>query len=81
MTRVKGRNLSAGAGMAIGDVKFKASLSTPFPGGDGGQQSGLAPILSGFYTHQLNDRWTAGAGLYSITGSAIDPDDAWVERF
>ena len=81
MARLKGRHLTLGAGLVAGDVKFEPSPLTPVPGGNGGQQGGPAPILSTFYTHQLGERWTAGASLYSISGAALDPDDTWTGRY
>lgn len=81
MSRLEGRQLSVAAGALYADVKFAPSPTTPVTGGDGGQQGGLAPALSFFYTNKLNNRWTTGVGVYSVSGASLDPDNTWVGRF
>lgn len=43
--------------------------------------SGWAPSASAFYTHQINDQWTAGIGLAGYVGLALDYDDNWSGRY
>ncbi len=81
LSQIPGRKLSIGAGAVLGDVKFSPSSKTPFPGGDGGQQSAPAPLLGSYYSNQINDRVTFGAGMFSVSGAALDPSDSWTGRF
>jgi long-chain fatty acid transport protein len=88
-TRLDDHRLLVGAGLLVGDIKFDASRSTPFPTGDGGQQGGPAPVLSTYYVHRLFDRdeerWfdrvRLGFALLSLSGAVLDPDDDWAGRF
>ncbi len=81
LSRLKGRNLSIGSGVLLGDIGFSPSATTPIPGGDGGEQSAATPLLGAFYSHQVNERLTFGAGFFSVSGAASDPDDTWAGRF
>lgn len=80
MTRLNGNALTLGAGAIASDVEFETQ-STVFSGGDGGQQGGIAPLLNSTYVQTITDDLKVGLGLYSISGSALDPDDDWVGRF
>jgi long-chain fatty acid transport protein len=64
MTRIKGKELMATAGLLNATVKFDPDDDTPIPGGDGGNAGGPAPIIGGFYVHSLSDKWKLGANLY-----------------
>ncbi len=81
LSQLPGRQLSLGAGVILGDVKFSPDSGTPVPGGDGGQQAGPAPLLGSYYSHQINDRVTLGAGIFSVSGAALDPNNSWAGRF
>ncbi|MEE8173166.1 MAG: OmpP1/FadL family transporter [Alphaproteobacteria bacterium] len=80
MTRLEGKALSLGAGLAVSSVEFEVDSST-VGGGDGGDQGSLAPILSAFYVHPLGENLRAGLGLFSLSGAVLDPDDDWAGRF
>jgi len=77
MTRIKGEELMGTAGFLKATVKFDEDADTPVPGGDGGNAGGYAPIIGGFYTHSLSDKWKLGANLITISGAALDYDDDW----
>jgi long-chain fatty acid transport protein len=81
MTRIKGKELMGTAGFLDATVKFDEDADTPFPGGDGGNAGGFAPIIGGFYTHSLSDKWKLGANLITISGAALDYDDDWSGRY
>jgi long-chain fatty acid transport protein len=81
MTRIKGNELMVTAGLLDAAVKFDQDPDTPVPGGDGGDAGGLAPIIGGFYTHSLSDRWKLGANLITLTGAVLDYDDDWTGRY
>lgn len=81
LSQLPGRNLSVGAGVLLGNVEFDPDSSSPASGGDGGDQAGPAPLVGTYYSHQLNDRYTFGAGLFSVSGAALDPSDSWTGRF
>jgi long-chain fatty acid transport protein len=89
MTRLDDHAALMSAGFLVGDIKFDASASTPFPSNDGGQQGGPAPVLGAHYVHRLYDRpgseWLdrvrAGIALISISGAVLDPNNDWSGRF
>lgn len=51
--------------------------------GDGrsADADGWTPTGSAFYTHQINDKWTAGVGLAGYFGLSLDYDDDWAGRY
>lgn len=81
LSQLPGRHLSIGGGAIFGNVKFAPSAITPATGGDGGEQASTAPLLGAYYSHQLSDRFTVGAGLFSVSGAILDPTDNWTGRF
>jgi long-chain fatty acid transport protein len=81
MTRIKGKDLMATGGFIYSTVKFDPDDDTPVPGNDGGDAGGLAPLLSAFYVHSLNDRWKLGANIISLSGAVLDYDNGWTGRY
>jgi long-chain fatty acid transport protein len=89
MTRLDDHALMLAAGVLVGDIEFDASATTPFPGGDGGQQGGPGPVLGAHYVHRLLDRPDAeyfdrvrlGLSLVSISAAVLDPKNDWSGRF
>jgi long-chain fatty acid transport protein len=81
MTRIDGRQLSAGAGLIFGKVKFDPDADTPVDGGNGGDAAGLAPIVGTHYVHSVTDRFKLGMSAGSITGAALDYDNDWAGRY
>jgi len=81
MTRLDRHQVMLGGGLVYADIEFDPDADTPFPGGDGGNQGGVAPLFSSQYVHRLSDRWRLGAALFSISGSVLDPDNDWVGRY
>jgi len=80
MTRLDSHQLMAAGGLLYAKIEFDPDADTPVPGGDGGNQGGLAPILGSQYVHKLSDRWRVGAAMFSISGAVLDPDNDWVGR-
>ncbi len=81
MTRLDGNEVSVGAGVLYGDTKFDQDPSTPFAGGNGGDQAGLAPILGSHGVLSVTDDLKFGMSVFSISGAALDPDDGWTGRY
>ena len=81
MTRLKGHSVSLGAGLLVGKTKFDTDSDTPFSGGNGGNQAGLAPLLGSHGVLSVTDDLKLGMSLFSISGAALDPDDSWAGRF
>ena len=81
MTRLKGHSISLGAGLLYGETEFDPASSTPFSGGDGGNQSGLIPLLGSHGVYSVTDDLKIGMSVFSISGAALDPDDGWTGRF
>ena len=81
MTRLKGHSMSLGAGLIVGKTEFDPDPSTPFPGGDGGNQAGLAPLLGSHGVFSATEDLKFGMSVFSISGAALDPDDSWTGRY
>ncbi len=81
MTRLKGHSVSLGAGLIYGETEFDPDSSTPFSGGDGGNQAGLVPLLGSHGVYSVTDDLKIGMSVFSISGAALDPDDGWTGRF
>jgi long-chain fatty acid transport protein len=81
MTRIDGRQFSAGAGLIFGKVKFDPDADTPVDGGNGGNAAGLAPILGSHYVHSVSDRFKLGISAGAITGAVLDYDNDWAGRY
>lgn len=81
MTRLEGHHLSFGAGLLTGETRFDADSDTPFSGGNGGNQAGVAPLLSGHGVYSVTDDLKLGMSLFSAAGTVLDPNDDWAGRF
>ena len=81
MTRLDGHQLSVGAGVLVGENRFEQDPNTPFSGGNGGDQFGVAPIVGGRGVLDATDDLKFGMSLFSVSGAALDPDDDWAGRY
>ncbi len=81
MTRLKGHSVSLGAGLLRGETEFDPDSSTPFTGGDGGDQGGFAPLLGSHGVYSVTDDLKLGMSVFSLSGAALDPDNDWAGRF
>jgi long-subunit fatty acid transport protein len=70
MTRLDDHAFAGGFSLASGKVHFDASPSSPSRTANGGNQAGIAPIVSSSYVHKVSDRVRFGLSLFSISGSA-----------
>ncbi|MGI9492244.1 MAG: OmpP1/FadL family transporter, partial [Geminicoccaceae bacterium] len=81
MTRLEGHHISLGAGLLVGDTEFDTDSDTPFEGGNGGNQAGVAPIIGSHGVYSVSDDLKLGLSVFSLSGAALDPDDDWAGRF
>jgi long-chain fatty acid transport protein len=81
MTRIDGRQFSAGAGLIMGKVQFDPDTDTPITGGNGGDAVSLAPIAGSHYVHSVSDRFKLGLSAGAITGAVLDYDNDWAGRY
>lgn len=81
MTRLGDHAFAGGLAPLYADIRFDPSSSTPSGGGSGGDQSGFAALASFNYVHRISDRVRFGLSFFSLSGSALDPDDDWAGRF
>jgi long-chain fatty acid transport protein len=81
MTRLDGHEIQLGAGLLQGDTEFDRDSDTPFNGGNGGDQAGLAPLLGSHGVYSVSDDLKLGISLFSLSGASLDPDDDWTGRF
>jgi len=83
ITRLQGNQLFASAGAIVGDMNFDLRYTTPLNGTDDGGDAGeTAPFASMAYVHDFaSDKWSAGVGLYGVSGAGIDYGDQWAGRF
>jgi long-chain fatty acid transport protein len=81
MTRLDGNQLSLGVGLLYGTTEFDADSDTPFSGGNGGDQAGLAPFLGSHGVFSVTDDLKLGMSIFSVSGAALDPNNDWAGRF
>ena len=81
MTRLDGNHLSLGIGVLNGTTKFDANSNTPFSGGNGGDQAGLAPLMGSHGVLSLTDDLKFGMSVFSQAGASLDPSNSWAGRF
>ena len=81
MTRLEGNQLLAGLGVLAGDTKFDPDSDTPFSGGNGGNQAGLAPLLGSYGVFSITDDLKVGMSVFSVAGASLDPNNDWTGRF
>jgi long-chain fatty acid transport protein len=81
MTRLDGKQLMFTGGVLKAMVKFDRDSDTPIDGGNGGDAGDYAPILGGFYAHNLTDRLKFGTSIVTISGTILDYDDDWTGRY
>lgn len=81
MTRIDGNQVSLGAGLIEGKTEFDADSDTPFSGGNGGDQAGLAPLVGSHGVLSLTDDLKLGMSVFSVSGASLDPNNDWAGRF
>jgi long-chain fatty acid transport protein len=81
MTRVDGHQVSLGAGLLVVDTEFDTDSDTPFSGGNGGDQGGLAPLAGSHWVASATDDLKFGMSVFSVSGAALDPKNTWSGRY
>nr|WP_259640083.1 outer membrane protein transport protein [Pseudomonas syringae group genomosp. 3] len=76
-----GTQISTGAQLIYGKVKFDADANTNVPGGNGGNAITPTPGGSFFVSHRIDDHWSAGFGAYGDFGLALDYKNDWAGRY
>lgn len=87
MARLKGTNFSGGLTLVVPNSEFKDEGSvhangTPTGGGNGGDFApGVVAAPSFYLTHEINDRLSAGVGVFVPYGAKLDYGDNWAGRY
>ncbi len=81
MTRLRGHQISLGAGLIGGETRFDTDDDTMFAGGNGGDQFGFAPLLGSHGVYSATDDLKFGMSVFSVSGAALDPSDGWSGRY
>jgi long-chain fatty acid transport protein len=81
-----GTNFSGGLTLVVPDSSYTDNGSTKHSGGStgGGSTSGYAPdvVAPSFYaTHQINDKWTVGLGVFVPFGAELNYGETWAGRY
>lgn len=79
MTRLDEHTITTTFAPGFTDIRFDVD-ENPRGGGDGGQQGGFIPVISGQYVHKLSERFRLGLAMLSISGAALDPNNGWAAR-
>jgi long-chain fatty acid transport protein len=87
MSRLSGRQLSAGATAVVPHSTFTDTGSTRFTGTPTGGSAAegyapdavVAPAL--YFSGQINDQWAIGAGLFVPYGAKVDYGKTWTGRY
>lgn len=81
ITELKGTQVSANAQVILGHIRFSRDDNNQFGGNEGGNALQWLPGSSLFISHQLDERWAVGFGMYGNFGLALDYDDDWAGRY
>jgi long-chain fatty acid transport protein len=81
MTRLTNHGFASGLSLVAGNVRFDPDSNSPSGTASGGNQVGVAPLASFSYVHRLSDRVRLGLSFFSISGSALDPENDWAGLF
>ncbi|RMC91392.1 transporter [Aquitalea palustris] len=87
MSRLTGDNFSGGLTLVVPDSSYtdKGSKTNESASTGGGSTSGYAPdyvVAPSFYaTHQINDKWTAGLGVFVPFGAELNYGQTWAGRY
>ncbi len=87
MSRLTGTNFSGGLTLVVPDSEYtdngsKKVTGTATGGGNGGNFAPDYVVAPSFYaTHQLNDKWTVGLGIFVPFGAQLDYGNTWAGRY
>jgi long-chain fatty acid transport protein len=80
LTLLPGTQAMLGIQPLIGQVTFSVDETTN-TGGNGGNALGIIPAGGMFLSHQIDDRWSVGFGVFSYFGLTEKYDDDWAGRY
>lgn len=81
LSYLDGTQIAAGIQLLFGDLRFERDSSTTSTGGNGGNALPLIPGANLFASHQVDEHWSLGLGIYGDFGLALDYDDDWAGRY
>ncbi len=86
LSRLSGSQAVAGMHLLLPTARFSNEGSShlagqPLGGGDGGDPGSAILIPNFYYGHKLNDRFSAGLGVFSPFGLSTTYDSGWVGRY
>ncbi|MBB1520941.1 OmpP1/FadL family transporter [Aquipseudomonas guryensis] len=81
MALLSGTQVSGGAQLLHGNMRFEVDESTNVGGGDSGNSVEWIPAASLFVTHELGDGWSVGFANYGDFGLSVDYEDDWSGRY
>ncbi|WP_199102410.1 OmpP1/FadL family transporter [Aquitalea sp. ASV11] len=87
MSRLTGTNFSGGLTLVVPDSSYTDNGSKTNEGNStgGGSASGYTPdyvVAPSFYaTHQINDKWTVGLGVFVPFGADLNYGQTWAGRY
>lgn len=81
MAWLPGTQITAGAQVLHGNLRFETDGNTNIGGGDSGNAMDWAPGGSLFVTQALEDGWSAGFAAYGDFGLDINYENAWSGRY
>lgn len=81
MTELEGRQFQSMLQPLYLATEFDDDGSSEFGNGGTDDAKNWSPTASAFYTHQINDKWSAGIGLFGMFGLALDYDNDWAGRY
>lgn len=86
MTKLEGTNFSGVLNVVVPHVEFanngsSTAAGVAIKGGNGGKIVDPAAVPHVYVTHQLNDKLTAGLGIFVPFGSKTSYDRDWVGRY
>lgn len=81
MSYLDGTQISAGAQVVYGHVKFDTDSNTNVSGSSSGNAVDPTPGASFFISQKLDDHWSVGFGNYADFGLALDYNHNWPGRY
>lgn len=87
MSRLTGTNFSGGLTLVVPDSEYtdkgsKTVIGSATGGSNGGNFAPDYVVAPSFYaTHQLNDKWTVGLGIFVPFGAQLDYGNTWAGRY
>lgn len=81
MALLSGTQISGGAQLLHGNMRFDVDSGSNVGGGDSGNAVEWVPGASLFVTHALSDGWSIGFASYGDFGLSVDYEDDWSGRY